>query len=139
MTAPDLSKWAWRALLADYPLAILSGTAAFLWGLWLLNPAWQSFAQFRNLAMLEVIAPEEVWGTVISVSGLLLLLGVFCKWRRVALVGCASVFGFRLFVLILIGKATNWQTASVPDFTIWTIMAGWAFLFLSVVHWPTRE
>lgn len=49
---------------------LLSGLLGFFWGLWLLNPAWDSFSSTVSFAAMAAIAPEEYWGAAIMVGGM---------------------------------------------------------------------
>lgn len=48
-----------------------SSLAAVLWGLWIINPMWNSFVVSQAYSVMALIAPEELWG------GFVLAIGVF--------------------------------------------------------------
>lgn len=55
-------------------LAGLSGTAATLWGLVLLNPYAATFPTSKDHAFMASLFPEWVWGAVVALAGLLQVL-----------------------------------------------------------------
>jgi hypothetical protein len=73
------SRPAYPDRLVEYQHACMMGA----WGLWLLNPSWDTFAN-PTYAMLAAIAPEQIWGVfsiciaVIRV-GALIINGRYCR------------------------------------------------------------
>lgn len=47
---------------------------AILWGLWLVNPYWDTFATTSLYVPMQHIAPEIVWGSIAIIAGGLVLV-----------------------------------------------------------------
>ncbi len=88
-----------------------------LWGLWVTNPIWDTFAKSKIYASLEYIFPEYIWG------GAALLIGVFSIYaamrNKLSFLKVLSKFGAILWLVISLlyvttdYSSTGWITAFV--------------------------
>lgn len=118
-----------RALLASYdfePAEFLVGAACLGWGVWLLNPLWDTFGGSPTFAAMAQAAPEWAWGVFMALLGGMALAGML--WDRMALRRAAS---FGLAMAWAFVAATFWQsnlpsTGSVT-YPLLALAAVWSF------------
>lgn len=118
-----------RTLLASYdfePAEFLVGAACLGWGIWLLNPWWDTFGGSPTFAAMAQAAPEWLWGVAMALLGAAALIGMVrdrMAWRRAAQLGLAMVWAFI--------AASFWQsnlpsTGSVT-YPLLALVAAWSF------------
>jgi hypothetical protein len=94
-----------------YPEFCLSITA-IVWGLWLLNPYWAAFSSTPTFAIMQQIAPEDVWGILVLLLGCFLLYGIARLARPAMRWSTLGLCLFWLIVTVSIGfsnfKGTGW-------------------------------
>lgn len=99
-----------------------TGLSTCAWGIWLLAPG-DAFALSRGLALLGNYAPENVWGAYFASVGALLLVGALLGRKWPAVIGAFLVMWGRLFLALLAAQSTGWGASSIPDYTVWALMA----------------
>jgi hypothetical protein len=98
---------------------------AILYGAWLLNPTWHTFASSHSYDAMAWLAPEEVWGTLICVLGLLQMLGFVGERRRMR----QRASGVGVFVWASITTAlwlANPASTAVPVYGLFTFSSAWS-------------
>ena len=81
--------------LAELFLALISVT----WGLWVASPFWSAFSASSSFRVMAEIAPEWVWGAVMTVVGLLKIHSIVSQNYRLKRIA----FTVSLFVWSSIG------------------------------------
>ena len=96
---------------------LLLSLYATLWGTWVVNPVWDTFAKSKIYANLGYIFPEYVWGGAALVIG---VLSVYSVMRdRLTLLKFLSKCGCTLWLVIALlyfstdYSSTGWITAFV--------------------------
>jgi hypothetical protein len=112
-----------------YAEYILAGVAV-LWGVWLLNPWGVSFGTTKTFQIMAAMAPEEVWGGALALTGLTLIYGLRRDLRWLRRRAC-----FYLFVLwLLVAVATliaNPLSSAFPSYLGYSCLCLFAYLRLS--------
>ena len=104
------------------------------WGVWLVNPSWDSFSSTPTFRSMQAIAPEWVWGTPMLVLSLVHLVGLLADHSRIRK---ACTFANTLLWVFL--SAMVWQgnlasTASVV-YPVLALASLWAWLRLARFDW----
>jgi hypothetical protein len=111
----------------DFEYAELQGgVIAVLWGVWLLNPWVQVFAD-DAWSRIAVIAPEHAWGGALVVIGLCQLVALLkqsYRWRRVGAISAAAVW---LALGVLLALARPYRLG-VPSAWMFFVGASWGYL-----------
>jgi hypothetical protein len=55
---------------------VIMGIYTFVWGLWVGNPFWSTFAESKQFDWLGQVAPEWIWGFTAGVVGVVMCYGV---------------------------------------------------------------
>lgn len=110
---------------------ILVAVYTIIWGLWLLNPFWHVFNQAPLYSWLSETAPEEFWGSVAVVTGILMTYGIvrnsFKSASMGAFIGCVH------WALISAGYFVgDWRnTGGITALTI-AMYCGYSYLNIRV-------
>ncbi len=104
-----------------------SALAAVLWGGWLLNPAYDTFSSGAAFSVMARIAPEETWGTVVGIIGLLGLWAVRTGWLRLEIYAAVGLF-FVWIVLVLVYAVAAFQTTGVPIYSVLVLITADAYI-----------
>ena len=102
-------------------------TAKFLWGFWLLNPIWHTFANARGYAVMAQIAPEEYWGSAIMIIALLHMYALRTGNHRLRSISTLCGFMFWLLVSIMLVSANPSGTGAVV-YPILTVSSLWVYV-----------
>lgn len=110
---------------------LLSGVIGFFWGLWLLNPLWETFASGRGFAAMAAIAPEEYWGAAILAGGMFQIyavlreelgmrffaaMGAVATWALVAsMIAVSNFAGTGIVVYSMICISQLWAAWRIAD------------------------
>jgi len=116
-----------QVLIADHamPEALL-GVGGMLWGVWLLNPHWNTFSAAGFHALAEV-APEWAWGGLFLSVGWIQITGIACDWRTLRL--AAAFAGAFVWIAVALGFLTsNVASLGGPTYTLLAMLSGWVFL-----------
>jgi hypothetical protein len=123
----------------DFEFAELHSALAMLgWGLWVLNPFWDTFGSSISFRVMAAVAAEVAWGcgmTGLGIAQLVVLLMRSRTGRRVA-AGIASITWLCISILLMLGNITS--TASVI-YPLLACSAGWSYLRLSVPDQSSDE
>lgn len=115
----------------DFEFAeLFTGLAGLLWGLWLLNPAWNSFASTTSFRAMAQLANENVWGGGMALIGLIQLWSLIRDqffWRRRA---SALLCMLWAFIAVMLVRANPAGTGTVI-YPLLSLSAAWA-------HWRMR-
>lgn len=109
---------------------IMSGIAAFSWGLWLINPAFNSFASTKTFDTMAMLAPEWMWGIAMMLIGFFQVESVLShrlSRRKTTSIILSTMW---IFITALFAYANVASTATViyGTFAFFTI---WSYLRLS--------
>lgn len=105
-------------------LELCTGLSTMLWGLWLLWPPFgNSFALTRSLSLLTGYANENPWGVAFTLAGALLFFGALSGRKWITMLGALLVMWGRLFLVVLAISATGGSASSIPDFSVWALLA----------------
>ena len=113
---------------------LYSGVTVLLWGLWVANPYYNTYATsilFQDLANLPV--PEDTQGIIVAIIGLLQLIGLFFGNIRIRKITSFSIVLVWLFLSIMFVRANPASTATVI-YPMLTIAAIWAYWRITVLH-----
>jgi hypothetical protein len=110
---------------------ILLGVYTVLWGLWMANPAWQTFSVSGTYSQMERVAPEWAWGLVALVCGACVIYGAikpsYKTLTRGALVGGMHWANVSLFFFLGDFRGTGGITAGT--FAIYAL-----YIYLNIKH-----
>lgn len=106
---------------------IMSGVASFLWGIWLLNPVFDSFYSTPTFDTMAQIAPEWVWGAVMCIIGFAQIESTVLhrlNARKVTSITLATMWIFitTLFAYSNIASTATVIYATFAGFTIWSYL-----------------
>lgn len=102
-----------------------------LWGLWLLNPAWDTFSLPSFEAFLTV-APEMVWGLIAMSIGVLTLLSAGIKYYPARRVMIFLNMMWWAFVAVMFLMCVPENTA-VPIYMMLSILSFWRYIKLVLI------
>lgn len=91
-------------------VTMMLGIYTIAWGLWVANPWLDTFAASGVYSHMAKLMPVEiVWGTLAVLFGLLTLLGLIEKYRRVVIygAGASGAFWFMICVLYALGNLAS--------------------------------
>lgn len=94
-------------------LEMFMGLGAIGWGIWLLNPAWQSFGSTPTFRAMASRAPEEVWGLLMLLVGCGQIVAAAAEAHTARRTLAQVAAWFWLFVSIQIGIANIASTGAV--------------------------
>jgi len=106
------------------------GIIAMIWGLWLLNPAWDSYVSTPSYAPLETLAPEWIVGVgmfMVGAAQIVALLLEARSWRRATALMMVSAW---VFIGVTFGYA-NIASTEGPVCLTYALAEIWAFLRLN--------
>ena len=109
------------------------GVVSMIWGTWLLNPYWNSFASTPSYAALAVLAPEWLAGLAmltVGVAQILALIFDVRSWRRAT---ALIMVAFWMFLSVTLGYANIASTAG-PVYLAFALAEMWAFVRLGRMH-----
>lgn len=106
----------------------LMGATAFLWGIWLVNPLWDTFA-LPSFAGFASFGSEMLWGCIYATIGLLVILSSMTKYLRVRqflafvqmLMWVFASVGFALVVP---------ENTAVPVYFMLSVISFWLYIRL---------
>lgn len=100
-----------------------------MWGLWVLCPFWDVFAQASFYNALASLAPEEFWGVVAISCGAITTYGAVKRNYRALVNGALAAFWHWLMITIfyLIGNPLDTAALSAGIFAIYA-----AFVYLNI-------
>lgn len=115
----------------------LMGTTAFLWGIWLINPFWDTF-DLPSFAGFASLGSELLWGTIYAVIGLIVVIASMTPYQKVR--------QFMAFVqmIIWVFAATGFaldvpQNTAVPVYIMLSIISFWLYIRLMFLEPPKRR
>lgn len=115
-------------------IELFNGILEVLWGLWLINPYWNTFAQSHSWSTLKNIANEYTWGCIILIIGLSHILALFGdKYyiiRRVALLS-SIVFWTNILMMF---SLSNVATTAIPAYFMLLMSYIWAYYKIERHH-----
>ena len=109
---------------------LMSGFAALAWGLWLLNPATDSFLSTPTFDTMKVLAPEEVWGVVMVIVGFFQVYGVVSHRLSVRKHSSIALSIMWLFITAVFAHS-NLASTAVVIYAVFTAFTVWSYLRLS--------
>lgn len=107
----------------------------FFWGMWLLNPYWETFA-LSVFAGFPQFGSEEIWGAVYGVVG---LLGILASMTKVYKLRKTVVF-IQIMMWAFVATAflmSTPETTAVPVYFMLSIICFWLYiklLFFELAH-----
>lgn len=120
-----------RALLLPInPAAIiLLGGYTIVWGLWLVNPFWNVFAQAQLYSVLAAVAPEWAWGSLAILCGAVTSYGAIRRRYRPLVRGSAVAgwYWFMIAVFYFFGDIMNTGGITALLLAIYS-----AFIYLNI-------
>ena len=87
---------------------IILGVYTIVWGLWLISPFWTVFTQAPLYSALMAIGSEYFWGSVATVSGMLISYGAIKPSYRNLILGSLVGF-FYWFIIAGLYFAGDWM------------------------------
>lgn len=104
-----------------------------IWGIWLLSP----FQTFRTISGYNQIASENTWGWSLLILGLIHLLAVLSRYRKLRITMCMIAFLFWTFTVVLVVQQL-WTSAIVPMFSVIAFFMGLNFTRLVLMKPDSR-
>lgn len=96
----------------SHKLEVLCAVQAIMWGFWIGNPWWQSFAVSQAYVWMNALAPEWIWGWGVGLLGLAQLIAVWrrrLRWRY-----ALALLGIFVWILIAVAFALgNWRSTAM--------------------------
>lgn len=102
------------------------GIVTSLWGVWLLNPNWATFASSPTFQVMQKIAPEWLWGSGFLLLGLSALTAQWQGWRRVE-IGVTLVAAFMWGLVTVTFAVSNIAATATPIYGALTLYAADTF------------
>lgn len=95
-----------------YPIntsaTIIVALYTFMWGLWLLTPAWNTFDQAPLYSAMAEASPEWIWGAIAMISGTFMMYGVLKPSFR-SLSGSAFTGAVHWGIICVFYLMGDWQ------------------------------
>lgn len=102
-------------------------TIKLLWGMWLLSPWWNTFANSVSFRAMSELANENVWGAGVVLIAVLHLAGLVFNIHFMRKYAIFAGFLFWLFVSIMLVR-TNPSGTGTIIYPILTISTMWVYL-----------
>lgn len=109
---------------------VQSALALVLWGFWLWNPHWQTFASSKSFDAMAHIAPEWVWGSVMLAIGLLQIAAFVGEHIKIRVAACSGGAFIWTTITVMFAQA-NIASTGTPAYTLFTLSNLWALLRLA--------
>jgi len=88
-----------------------------LWGFWIGNTWWVSFASSSAFSMMNKLAPEWIWGTGVGIVGLFQLAALFIGKLKLRM-WAALLSVFTLTSMSILFGAGNFKSTAVINYAV---------------------
>ena len=109
---------------------IMSGVASLSWGLWLLNPIFNTFVSAPTFNTMSSIAPEWLWGFAMFVIGIIQIESVLSHSLRRRKLSSIILATMWIFITSVFAHA-NISSTGVVIYGTFAIFTVWSYLRLS--------
>lgn len=124
-------RFVWLARDSEIEFAeVLSAFALVLWGFWLWNPVWETFASSKSFDGMASIASEEMWGGVMLLLGIFQTIAFVREHARMRVAACTGGVFIWATITTMFADA-NIASTGVPAYTLFTLSNGWALIRLA--------
>lgn len=125
-----LSRLAAQLIQPLRPLAIIVlGVYTLVWGIWVIEPAWNAIGHGQVFKVMSSLFPEYVWGTLGILIGIVLLFGLIIKSYQVLVVG-STLSGWFWGLITLLLFFGDWH--SVLGWTALVFAIHASFIYLNI-------
>lgn len=110
---------------------LIMGVYSFFWGVWIANPIWSTFDTADVFDAMADSAPEELWGGLAILVGLVIIHGVVKRSYRSLVTGALSGFFFWIIVTTFFFLG-NWQNTGGITYLMIAVYCGFIWLNLRI-------
>jgi hypothetical protein len=121
----DRRQW---AISVHGPAELIAASFAFWWGFWITSPWWVVFGTSRTYRVMELVAPDYVWGGALMLAGLVLACSSLQDVTVAKLPALLFLVAYFVFVSIVFGAANIGSTAPI---TYLHVAATYAWLWFT--------
>lgn len=126
-----MQRFVWLVKDSEIEFAeVQSALALILWGFWLWNPYWQTFASSKSFDAMAYIAPETIWGAAVLVSGTIQIAAFVGEHKRVRIAACVGGIFLWATITFMFAQA-NIASTGTPAYALFTLNNLWALLRLA--------
>jgi hypothetical protein len=111
----DWKRW---ATTTHGPSELIAASFAFWWGLWIWSPGWVVFGTSRTYRVMEMVAPDIVWGGVLMLAAVLLGWASLREISAVKLPVLLFLMAYFMFVTVIFSMANIGSTAPTTYFHV---------------------
>jgi hypothetical protein len=128
ITVPQKSRLKYILFESEGALTeLFLGLISLTWGLWVISPFWDAFKQTTAFCVMGQIAPEWVWGTIMTAAGILKVYAILSEQVRlkkivftlsIFLWSCISI-SFAASAPLAVGTAIYTLITIANGFCLW--------------------